>query len=257
MECLLTRLLCRFRCCAGSPRRIPGVLDQRPPAGAQRHPGAGRRVPAARAGILGLPRVRDPRRERRGDRRADAYNGTNPLWLVLVAAITGAIVGDSIGYAVGNRWGDALLNRIPHKLIKPVHIRQSKDLIARLGGRAVFAGRFAAALRALVPGLCGVSDMRYRTFAVWNMLGGAVWATSFVLIGYFAGASWHKVESYANTASWILVGVIAVVVGGLLYLKHRSEKRATARYAADGTAGDGPAEADADETAGSLDRNAG
>jgi membrane-associated protein len=180
-----------------------------------------------------------------------AYNGTNPLWLVLVAAIVGAIVGDSIGYAVGNRWGDALLNRLPKKLIKPAHIRQSKDLIARLGGRAVFAGRFAAALRALVPGLCGVSDMRYRTFAVWNMLGGAVWATAFTLIGYYAGASWKKVESYANTASWVLVGVIAVAVVGLLYLKHRAEKRAEARFGQEeATEGTPEAAAEGAETSG-------
>ena len=159
-----------------------------------------------------------------------AYNGTNALWAVLVAAIAGAILGDSIGYAVGHRWGDALLKRIPHRLVKPAHIRQSKDLIARLGGRAVFAGRFAAALRALVPGLCGVSAMRYRTFALWNMLGGAVWATAFVLLGYFAGASWHRVESYANTVSWILVGLGVLAVAGLLYLKHRSEKRLAARF---------------------------
>ena len=159
-----------------------------------------------------------------------AYNGTNALWAVLLAAVVGAILGDSIGYAIGKKWGDALLRRIPHRILKPAHIAQSKDLIARLGGRAVFAGRFAAALRALVPGLCGVSEMRYRTFAVWNMLGGAVWATGFVLLGYFAGASWHRIESYANTASWILVGVAVVVVGGLLYLKHRAEKLASARF---------------------------
>jgi membrane-associated protein len=151
-----------------------------------------------------------------------AYNGSNALWTVLLAATAGAILGDGIGYAVGHRWGDALLRRIPERLVKPAHIRQSKDLIARLGGRAVFAGRFAAALRALVPGLCGVSAMRYRTFAVWNALGGACWATLFVLLGYFAGASWHRVESYANTVSWILVGVGAAVLVGLLYLKHRA-----------------------------------
>ncbi|MEY9963175.1 membrane-associated protein [Streptacidiphilus sp. MAP12-16] len=159
-----------------------------------------------------------------------AYNGRNALWAVIVVAIAGAVIGDSIGYAVGQRWGDSLLKRIPARLIKPAQVRQSKDLIARLGGRAVFAGRFAAALRALVPGLCGVSDMRYRTFAVWNVLGGVFWATGFVLLGYFAGAGWHQVEHYASLASWILVGVIVVAIGGLLYLKHRSEKRATARF---------------------------
>ncbi|MFC1412059.1 DedA family protein [Streptacidiphilus sp. N1-12] len=159
-----------------------------------------------------------------------AYNGSNQLWVVILVAAVGAVLGDSIGYAVGKRWGDSLLNRIPHRLIKPAHVRQSKDMIQRLGGRAVFAGRFAAALRALVPGLCGVSDMRYRTFATWNVLGGAVWASGFVLLGYFAGASWHRVEHYASLASWILVGVIVVAVAGLLLLKHRAEKRAGARF---------------------------
>ncbi|MHA6762800.1 DedA family protein [Streptacidiphilus sp. PAMC 29251] len=159
-----------------------------------------------------------------------AYNGTNQLWVVILAAAAGAVIGDSIGYAVGKRWGDSLLKRIPKRLIKPAHIAQSKDMIQRLGGRAVFAGRFAAALRALVPGLCGVSEMRYRTFATWNVLGGAFWATGFVLLGYFAGASWHRVEHYASLASWIFVGVIVVVVGGLLFLKHRAEKRSTERF---------------------------
>jgi membrane-associated protein len=159
-----------------------------------------------------------------------AYNGRNALWVVMVVAIAGAIIGDSIGYAVGKRWGDALLKRIPPRLVKPAQVRQSKDLIQRLGGRAVFAGRFAAALRALVPGLCGVSEMRYRTFALWNVLGGAFWAVGFVLLGYFAGAGWHQVEHYASVASWILVGVAALAVGGLLYLKHRAEKRAEARF---------------------------
>lgn len=159
-----------------------------------------------------------------------AYNGKNELWVVILVAAAGAVIGDSIGYAVGKRWGDGLLNRIPHRLIKPAHVRQSKDMIQRLGGRAVFAGRFAAALRALVPGLCGVSEMRYRTFATWNVLGGAFWATGFVLLGYFAGAGWHKVEHYASLASWIFVGVIVVAVAGLLFLKHRAEKRASERF---------------------------
>ncbi|WP_042384400.1 DedA family protein [Streptacidiphilus melanogenes] len=157
-----------------------------------------------------------------------AYNGHTQLWAVLLVAILGAVIGDGIGYAVGKRWGDTLLARLPERLIKPASIRQSKELIRRLGGKAVFAGRFAAALRALVPGLCGVSEMPYRTFARWNLLGGAVWATGFVLLGYFAGAGWHRVEHYASLASWLAVGAGAVVVIGLVLLKRRAEKKAEA-----------------------------
>jgi membrane-associated protein len=159
-----------------------------------------------------------------------AYYGRAPLWAVIAVAVAGAIIGDSVGYAVGKRWGDAVLRRIPPRLIKPAHVRQGKDLIQRLGGRAVFAGRFAAALRALVPGLCGVSAMRYRVFLFWNVLGGALWATAFVLIGYLAGASWHQVEHYASLAGWALVGVAVLAVAALLIVRRRREKRTEARF---------------------------
>ena len=86
-----------------------------------------------------------------------AFNHTVNLAAVLACAIAGAVIGDSVGYEVGKRWGDALLVRLPQRFVKPAHIEQGKELINRLGGKAVFSGRFAAALRALVPGLCGVS----------------------------------------------------------------------------------------------------
>jgi membrane protein DedA with SNARE-associated domain len=60
-------------------------------------------------------------------------------------------------------------------------------LLRRLGGRAVFVGRFTAALRALVPGLAETARMPYRTFLAWNLAGGVLWATTFVLLGFAAG----------------------------------------------------------------------
>lgn len=97
-----------------------------------------------------------------------AYEHKVSLAAILAAGILGAIVGDSIGFAVGERWGDSLLARLPKRLIKPEHVTQGKQMITRLGGRAVFAGRWVSVLRALVPGLCGTSGMRYATFLLWN-----------------------------------------------------------------------------------------
>lgn len=146
-----------------------------------------------------------------------ANQGKLPLWAVLVAGVAGAVVGDSVGYAVGDRYGERLLGRIPNRLVKPEHIRRTEETIERLGGRAVFVGRFTAALRALVPGIAGMSGMTYRTFLPWNVLGGGIWAAGFVVLGYLAGSQYQRIEHYAN---YVGLGLLAAIVV-FLVVRHR------------------------------------
>ncbi|HMA45837.1 MAG TPA: DedA family protein, partial [Frankiaceae bacterium] len=104
------------------------------------------------------------------------------LGAVLAAGIAGAVVGDSVGYEVGRRYGERLLRRLPSRMVGDDRIRRGEDLVRRLGGRAVLVGRFTTALRVLVPGLAGMSRIRYPRFLAWNAAGGALWATAFVLL---------------------------------------------------------------------------
>ena len=70
---------------------------------------------------------------------------------------------------------------------RPLGLSLTASVVARLGGRAVFVGRFTAVLRALVPSLAGTAAMPYRTFAVYNIAGAMLWATGFVLLASAAG----------------------------------------------------------------------
>ena len=142
---------------------------------------------------------------------------------VLAAAILGAVIGDSVGFWVGERWGDALLGRLPRKLIKPEHVLQGKEMIKRLGGRAVFAGRWVSVLRALVPGLCGTSKMRYGTFLLWNAIGGITWATGYTLLGFLAGSAWQRVEHYTSVVSYALLGAVVVAIVAVIFFRHRRQ----------------------------------
>ena len=144
---------------------------------------------------------------------------------VLAAAILGAVAGDSIGFQVGARWGDALLGRLPKRLVRPEHVLQGKQMINRLGGRAVFAGRWVSVLRALVPGLCGTSGMRYRTFLLWNALGGVAWATAYTLVGLLAGSAWQRVEHYTSVAGYGLFGAAVLLVAAVLLTGRRRQRR--------------------------------
>ncbi|MGI8679209.1 MAG: DedA family protein [Jatrophihabitans sp.] len=145
-----------------------------------------------------------------------------PLVAVLVAGIAGAVIGDSIGYWVGKRYGEKLLSKIPNRILKPEHIKRAEASIRKFGGKSVFIGRFTAALRALVPGLAGMSKMPYPRFLAWNALGGFLWACGFVVLGYLAGSQYARIEHYAN---YIGIALLVLIVGGL-YVRHRRSTRA-------------------------------
>src|SRR5437870_1748680 len=161
-----------------------------------------------------------------------AFQHRVSLPAALAAAVLGAIVGDSVGYAVGRRWGRRLLRGTLGRIIRHEHLDRAERYLRERGGKAVFFGRFTAALRVLIPSLAGMSRMPYRTFAVYNVIGGVIWAVGFVLLGYLAGSSWHHVESIAKRASLLLLLAIvligAIVIAARWAARHQQHLRATA-----------------------------
>jgi membrane-associated protein len=151
-----------------------------------------------------------------------AHQGRVPL---SAAGVAGAVAGDSLGYAVGHAVGERLLARMPHRLAGRRQVERATALQRRLGGRAVFVGRFAAALRALVPGLAGIAGMPYRTFLVYNVAGGVLWATGYVLLGFAAGPAWRTAERVAGGVGLVLLGGIVAVAGTALLVRRRRPGR--------------------------------
>jgi membrane-associated protein len=139
---------------------------------------------------------------------------------ILAVVVVCAIVGDSVGYAVGERWGRQLLQ------LGPLRKRQkgldtALDQLNRRGPVAVFVARFSAFLRAVVPGLAGLSSMHYRTFLAANAAGGLCWGVLYVLLGYFVGQS---VEKATGIASDVVLGLIFVLIVVLVVRHHRKQK---------------------------------
>jgi undecaprenyl-diphosphatase len=146
---------------------------------------------------------------------------------VIALAIVGAVTGDAVGYAVGRRFGPALQSSRLGQLVGDTRWQASEAFLLRRGGPAVFVGRFTALLRALVPSAAGMARLPYRTFAIWNALGGSVWATGFVVAGYAAGASYRKVESYLGRGALVLTaGVVLVLVAVHVVRKRRASATA-------------------------------
>jgi membrane protein DedA with SNARE-associated domain len=140
-----------------------------------------------------------------------AHNHWGIEWVIVVAA-TGAIVGDNIGYWLGRVGGRRLLERwgVTRRYAERV-LPPAERFFQRHGGKTVFFGRFVAFLRVTAAWLAGISRMHWWQFAIWNALGGIVWATGIGLLAYWAGkAAGDAVGTYGLYAVVVLV-VLAVV----------------------------------------------
>jgi len=146
----------------------------------------------------------------------------SPVW-VGVAAITGAIIGDSIGYSIGRRYGMSLFERLGNRFPKHFgtgHVALAKQLFSRWGVWAVFFGRFIALLRIMAGPLAGALHMRYRHFLAANAAGAICWAGGTTAVVYFLGLA---AERWLSRFSWVaLVLGIVVGLGFTLLLKDRT-----------------------------------
>jgi membrane protein DedA with SNARE-associated domain len=153
-----------------------------------------------------------------------ASQGNINIGLLCALVVIAAIVGDSVGYAVGHHFGERLLSL---KVLQ----RHREELDAALAGMQrrgpmyVFLGRFTAFLRAVMPGLAGISRMHYRRFLIANALGGLVWGIAFSLFGYFGGSQLPKIEKYSGWASIGIIAFIVLTVIVLILLRRRGRRR--------------------------------
>jgi undecaprenyl-diphosphatase len=142
--------------------------------------------------------------------------------LVVLAAVCGAIVGDNVGYLVGRRYGERILGtRLARRIVKPARQQEAEAFLNRYGPASVFIGRFTTALRVLVPGLAGLSGVRFGTFVLFNALGAACWAPIFVIGGYLAGANYKRLLSQAGVVGLIVLAAVVVVVAGMILRRQR------------------------------------
>ncbi|HET7479588.1 MAG TPA: VTT domain-containing protein [Rubrobacteraceae bacterium] len=138
----------------------------------------------------------------------------------ILFGIMGAVIGDQIGYWIGRRGGRPFILRWGrYVLITPERLARAEAFFARHGGKAVFLARFVTGLRVFGALVAGVSRMRWRTFFLYNALGGATWATAAVLVGYLLGGSVGLVEKWIGRASALLA--VALVAAIALYLAYR------------------------------------
>ncbi|MEV4423990.1 DedA family protein [Streptomyces sp. R-07] len=160
---------------------------------------------------------------------ASQHGEINP-YVLGACATAGAIVGDSIGYAIGRKGGRPLLawlgRRFP-KHFSEANIGLAENSFEKWGMWAVFFGRFIALLRIFAGPLAGVLHMPYWKFLIANVLGGILWAGGTTAVIYTVGV---VAEAWLKRFSWLgLVLAVLIGIASMLVVKNRAKKAAAQR----------------------------
>jgi membrane protein DedA with SNARE-associated domain len=147
------------------------------------------------------------------------------VWAVFAVAAAGAIIGDNIGFWIGDKGGYRLLRRYGHY----VHLDEAKIKIGRYifdrhGGQVVFFGRFVSVLRTYAAFLAGTNRMPWRSFLVYNAAGGLVWSAIYAFVSYAVG---NTLRNASGTINIVLGGLAAVAIVTAILVVRRQAKRLT------------------------------
>jgi membrane protein DedA with SNARE-associated domain len=153
-----------------------------------------------------------------------ASQGELSIEIVIAIAAAAAIVGDNVGYLLGRRFGRRLMMRPGRtKVRRQIALARGEQLFDRHGPKAVFLGRWIALLRIWAAWLAGMAHMPWRSFLLWNALGGIGWALFFGLLGYWGGEATAELVARAGVGAAVVVVVAALAVWVTL---HRRRRRA-------------------------------
>ncbi len=150
-------------------------------------------------------------------------------WIsMILVVITGALIGESVGFALGRWFGPRIRASRLGRRIGERHWARAERYLDRRGGIAVFISRFLPVLHSLIPLTVGMSTMSYRRFISWTLPACVIWSSAYVSVGALAAGSYRELSDRLHWAGYVFVGIIvvfAVVVLVVKRLLQRSEER--------------------------------
>jgi membrane protein DedA with SNARE-associated domain len=146
-----------------------------------------------------------------------AGSGNLGLAGVVLFPIAGSLLADTVWYEIGRYKGSRVLNVICRISLEPDScVRNTENLFARRGAKALMVAKFVPGLSVAAPPLSGMLGMRISRFLLFDGAGALAYVGSFVALGYIFS---HQLEDIAQVALGLGVGLLVLLVGGLfLYL---------------------------------------
>jgi membrane protein DedA with SNARE-associated domain len=154
--------------------------------------------------------------------------GIKPLQLavVIIVAILGEVLGSAAGYAIGRFGGRTLVDRVgKYVLLTHKDLDRAEAWFARRGEPVVLFGRFIPLLRSFVSFAAGLGEMALPKFALFTVIGCAVWCIALCSLGYSLGSSYNHVLKAFSFAGYVLGALAVVAVALVIWHRVREVRR--------------------------------
>lgn len=144
------------------------------------------------------------------------------LPIVLVGLSIAAILGDTLNYSIGKFFGHFVTRKFS-RIVKPQYIEKTHDFYEKYGNKTIVLARFVPIVRTIAPFVAGIAEMRYRDFALYNILGGIFWIASMTLAGYAFG----NLEFIKRNFSLVVLGIVFISTLPMIieYIRIRSKTK--------------------------------
>jgi membrane-associated protein len=143
------------------------------------------------------------------------------IWWINVLLMPAAIIGDSVGYAIGARLGPRIFTREKSLLFNPKHVERTRRFYEKYGGKTIVIARFVPIIRTFAPVLAGVGAMEYRRFLTYNVLGGIGWVASMSWAGKLAGDFFPNIIQYMHVVVPVIIVASCVPIVVEIYRERR------------------------------------
>ncbi|MFC9286579.1 DedA family protein [Streptomyces sp. NPDC057052] len=146
-----------------------------------------------------------------------------PLWAAIALICVAAILGDQAGYMFGKKVGPSLFTRPDSRLFKQENVTKAHDFFEKYGPKSLVLARFVPIVRTFTPIIAGVSGMRYRSFLVFNVIGGVLWGAGVTLLGSWLGnIDFVKKNIEPILLLIVLLSVVPIIIE---FLRARSQSK--------------------------------
>lgn len=136
-----------------------------------------------------------------------ASQGALPIeWTIATIAIA-AILGDNVGYTIGQYSGKRLFHKSDGILFRKEYVERSQEFYEKHGGKTIILARFIPIVRTFAPMVAGIGKMDRRKFFLYNVVGAILWSTSVTLLGYWIGS---KIPHIGDYLEYALIGVVVL-----------------------------------------------